>query len=208
MSERDDRTTALQSVIDRMRAGDAKASDELISHSCERLRRLTRKMLRQNPAVRRWAETDDVAQNAALRLMRALKAVTPPDVGAYFGLAAVQIRRELIDLARHFYGPQGDGAHHASDPGGADPLGERAPRHDPADSTAGPATLAQWAEFHEHVSSLPEEERQVFDLIFYQGLAQADVVKLTGTSERTVKRRWRSARLLLANATRGTFPEP
>src|SRR5213078_2084837 len=104
--------------LERMRGGDAKARDELLNHVCDRMRRLTRKMLRGFVNVKRYAETDDVLQNALLRLLRSL--------------ATVQIRRELIDLARHYYGPHGQGAHHASTPPpAADESGPR--RNEPVD---------------------------------------------------------------------------
>src|SRR5262245_330879 len=109
-----DATTEVQARIDRIRAGDPLAREELLAATCDRLRRLTRKMLKGYPGVRRWEETDDVMQNAVLRLCRALADVTPPTARDYFRLAALQVRRELLDLARHYYGPQGAGAHHAS----------------------------------------------------------------------------------------------
>src|SRR5262245_47400008 len=117
MADKQGRTETLQPLLDRLAAGDGKAADDLIAHALERLRRLARKMLRDNPAVRRWEETDDVLQKSTMRLCRALKAVKPATVKAFLGLAATQIRRELIDLARHHYGPEGAAAHHASDPG-------------------------------------------------------------------------------------------
>jgi hypothetical protein len=50
-------TTRLQSWIDRMRAGEKDARDELLNHACERLRRLTRKMLQDFARVRHWEDT-------------------------------------------------------------------------------------------------------------------------------------------------------
>jgi len=76
-------------------------------------------MLRNYPGVGRWVEASDVLQGSLLRLLRALESVQPESTRAFFGLAAEQKRRELLDLARHFYGPQGLGANHASV--GADP---------------------------------------------------------------------------------------
>src|SRR5262245_52347674 len=118
-----DSITPVQSQIDRLRAGDDSAREELLASTCDRLRRLTRKMLKGYPGVHRWEETDDVLQNAMLRLCRALRDVTPPTAHDYFRLAAVQVRRELIDLARHYYGPQGPGAHHATHAPGHDSQG-------------------------------------------------------------------------------------
>src|SRR5262245_64782591 len=102
----DDATTILQGWLDRLRAGDDRAREQLLESSNERLARLARKLLRDSPGVRRWEQTDDVLQNALLRLDRALKAVVPPTSRDYFRLAAAMIRRELIDLARHHFGPE------------------------------------------------------------------------------------------------------
>src|SRR3954454_17307777 len=116
---RDDHAQAeLQSLLDRLGAGDESAVDRLIEHSVGRLHRLAHFMLQDFPHVRRWYETGDVAQAAALRLTRALKAVKPASPRDFLNLAANQIRRELYDLARHEYGPEGPGAHHASGPMG------------------------------------------------------------------------------------------
>src|SRR5262249_27111768 len=82
MSE--DASTQLQAWIDRIKAGDQTAHAELLNHACERLRRLTRKMLQDFSGVRRWEETDDVCQNALLRLHRALQAVPLESVEQFF----------------------------------------------------------------------------------------------------------------------------
>src|SRR5688572_3766997 len=107
MGEGSSDSVQLQSWLDRLAHGDLGARDEMLRHFCARLERLARKMLYCYPAVRRWVETDDVLQNALMRLFRALQEVRPETVRDFFGLAAEQMRRELIDLARHFQGPQG-----------------------------------------------------------------------------------------------------
>lgn len=206
MANREDQTDDLQRLLDRLSAGDQAAADDLIGHSMERLRRLTRKMLRDNPAVRRWEQTDDVLQNALVRLHRALQGIKPTSVQAFIGLAATQVRRELIDLARHHYGPEGDAAHHVSDPGKATPEGRKGILEDQKAKQPGPLTQLQIKEFHEQVQCLPEEERKVFELTFYLGLSQDEVARQLGVSVPTVKRRWRSARLLLHEATKTNPP--
>jgi RNA polymerase sigma-70 factor (ECF subfamily) len=193
-------TTRLQGWLDRMQAGDEEAVHGLIDHALERLRRLARKMLRGYPAVQRWEQTDDVLQNAVLRLQRSLAQVRVESVRGFFSLAAEHIRRELIDLARHYYGPQGQGAHHASgrgDGGGGLPL------HDRPDSSDDPARLAQWSEFHRQAEALPAEEREVFHLVWYHNLSHAEAALLLHVTERTVRRRWRAARMLLGEVLRG-----
>ena len=69
-----------------------------------------------------------------------------------------------------------------------------------------PANLAIWTEFHARVEQLPDEERAVFDLLWYQELSRPETARLLGISERTVKRRWASARLRLHKVLGGTLP--
>jgi hypothetical protein len=129
-------TVQIQGWLDRLRAGDESARAELLNCACERLTRLTRKMLKGYPRVKRWEQTDDVLQNATVRLYRALSEVKPLRAVDFFRLAALNIRRELLDLAKHYYGPQGLGARHASV--AADPQAERRP--DEAGAPADPGT--------------------------------------------------------------------
>jgi RNA polymerase sigma-70 factor (ECF subfamily) len=202
-----DQAAQLQAWIDRLQSGDQAARDELLAHACERLRRLTRKMLRGFGGIRRWEQTDDVLQNALLRLWTALRQVTPRTVRDFCGLAALQIRRELLDLARQHFGPEGMGAHHASraetdGPAPAAPAGPGSP-----DTTYEPSRLAVWSEFHQQVEALPEDEREVFDLVWYQGLTQDKAAALLGISEATLKRRWLSARRRLHQVLKGQFPD-
>ena len=113
MASGTDLSTEIQLRLDRLRSGDESARDELLDITRVRLGRLARKMLQGYPGVRRWEQTDDILQNVALRLCRALKTIRPESVHGFVRLAALQIRRELIDLARHYDGPEGCGRHHA-----------------------------------------------------------------------------------------------
>ncbi len=108
----DDRTAVIQGCLDRLRAGDDSAHNALLASTRDRLARLARHMLRGFSGVSRWEQSDDVLQNALVRLDRSLRSVSPPTAQDFFRLAAAQIRRELIDLARHYFGPAGLGAHH------------------------------------------------------------------------------------------------
>ena len=201
-------TIMIQGWLDRLQAGDESARQELIRCACGRLERLTRKMLRNWPRVHRWEQTGDVLQNATLRLYRSLADARPVRVLDFFRLAALQIRRELHDLARHYYGPRSLGAHHATAAwkiASGDEAGESLSLEPPA-ADDDPANLAAWAEFHAQVERLPEEERQAFDLLWYQGLSQEEAAALLGVSLRTMKRHWAAARLRLHEALAETLP--
>jgi RNA polymerase sigma-70 factor (ECF subfamily) len=191
--------TALQGLIDLANGGDAHAWAELLAHACERLRRLARKMLRGYPDLRRWEMTDDLLQNALLRLHRALAEVKPQSVRHFFNLATVQIRRELFDLADHHFGPEGDGSkHHTDGHGAADDEG--GVLQNESDGAEEPSTLNGWTDFHARIEALPEHEQEVVGLLWYEGLSQEEAAAVLGVSVRTVKRRWASARLLLVQA--------
>jgi RNA polymerase sigma-70 factor (ECF subfamily) len=187
MTNSNSQVSLMQQWLPRAVAGDDAATDALLRHYSDRLTFLTRRMLGDFQRVRRWAETDDVLQNALLRLVGAIRSVKPETSRDFFALATLQIRRELIDLARHYYGPEGIGANH--DSRGND----EAQRLEKSDVRHEPAALAQWTELHEQIGALPDEEREVVGLLFYQGLAQVEAAELLGISLRTLQRRWHDA---------------
>src|SRR5262249_51956546 len=113
----------------------------------------------------------------------------------FFSLAATAIRRELMDLARH-YQPGREAAVSSASPL-AESSGNSPSAADPSDSTYEPSRLEAWTEFHKQVEALPEEEREVVELIWYEGLEQGEAAFLLGVSRATVQRRWLKARLRL-----------
>jgi RNA polymerase sigma-70 factor (ECF subfamily) len=198
-------SSQLRVWLTRIQAGDAAAWEDLIGASNTRLERLARKMLRRYPRVARWEQPEDVLQNALLRLLRSLRAVQPDSVRGFFCLAAEQIRRELLDLVRHYQGPRGLGAHHAS-PAPVGGLSTSPGRHDPVD--VADEDLERWEEFHRAVERLAPDEREVTGLLFYHGATQAEVAELLSVSERTVRRQWQSACRNLHQALGGRLPQP
>jgi RNA polymerase sigma-70 factor (ECF subfamily) len=191
----------LAGLLDLARSGDQTARQRLVEHACERLRGLARKMLRRYPKVRRWEETDDVFVEAVTRLHRSLATVQPESPRHFYNLAATQIRRVLVDLARKHYGPEGLGSHH--DTAARSPDGEAPPRYERADVSGEPSGLAEWSEFHEQVEALSGEEREVFNLIWYEQMSQEEAAEVLGVTVRTVRRRWQEARYRLQKARLG-----
>ena len=200
MAEPTDRTAEIRGCLERLQRGDESAREELLAHAFDRLGRLARKMLGGDRRIRRWEQTDDVRQDAMLRLYRSLERARPATVRDFFRLAALHIRRTLIDLARHHYGPEGDGAHHATDPPAGDGTDRLRGAAEPADTTYEPQRLAHWTDLHRAVAALPYDEREAFELLWYHELPQAEAAALLGISERTLQRRWRSARRRLGAA--------
>ncbi len=195
-----DRTSELQRWIDRLQEGDSAARDKLLECAQERLGKLARKMLRGFPGVQRWEEVEDVTQQAQLRLWNTLHDIAPGTVREFVGLAALQMRRVLIDLARHHFGPEGAGRSHQT------PAPSAETPFEPTDASADVKRLAAWSAFHDQIERLPEKEREVFELHWYQGLTHGEAAEALRVSVDTIKRRWQSARLLLYEALDGELP--
>jgi RNA polymerase sigma factor (sigma-70 family) len=192
-------TTNLENELKRLKAGNPESRQTIIEGTVERLRRMAHRMLKKFPGVGRWSDTDDVLQNALIRLHRSLVIVRPESARKFYGLAAVELRRELLDLVRSHFGPEGIGTNHDSNGGKLlDKL--------VADEKE-PHTLLEWTEFHETVEQLPDSEREVFGLIFYDGLTQTEVGMVLGLSLTTIKRRWQAARMWLKENNDGEWFE-
>lgn len=181
-------------LLEDHQAGHHAARNALVERSLERFRLLARRMFRAHGDLRATTQTDDIVQLGMVRFFQALATVKPASAREFFGLAARQIRWVLKDLGQK---ANKDRAVHYT--------GLTAP--DNGESAAeGPEDIFQWAEFHERIEGLPAEDREMFDLIIYEGLSQAEVSQLLQVSVRTVKRRWQRARLILRDGLRGEWP--
>jgi RNA polymerase sigma-70 factor (ECF subfamily) len=136
------------------------------------------------------------------RLLTALRTTRPPTVRQFFALANQHMRWQLNDLARRL--DEQPGAAALAESGFAAPTGSTASGLSPD----GRRMLGA-------IEGLPENEREVFDLVGIQGLTHAEAASVVGVSERTVQRRLNRARLLLAEqladlrpATRSKTPPP
>ena len=143
-------------------------------------------MTRSFPNVRGQADTGDVLQNSLIRLLRTLLTLRPSTTRDFFNLAAVHIRRELLDLARRCKGKgcvELDLQDDSDRPAAAQAEPHAAPAPD----------FELWVRFHQAVDELPAEEREVVGLVFYHGWTQVRIAALFNVDERTIRRRWASA---------------
>ena len=118
-------------------------------------------------------------------LLTALRTTRPPSVRRFFALACQHMRWQLNDLARRL----DEQPAVASMP----EMGVAGPPLSTASglSPDGRRLLAA-------IEGLPEDEREVFDLVAIQGLTHGDAAAVVGVSEKTVQRRLNRTRLLLA----------
>lgn len=188
---------ALAGCLKRLAAGDESAREEIVERSNDRVRELSSRLLGKFAKVRRWDDTGDVAQNAAMRLYRALGETVPETPRGLMGLIATQIQRELIDLARKHAGPLSYAQNHDTNVRD-DPSGGTAfvidGAADGGDGLDEEIPLERWEEFHAAVEGLPEEHREVFKLVWYLGTDRETTARTLGLSVRTVGRRWQEAR--------------
>lgn len=180
---------ALEAGFEALRTGDPAAREGIVELMAARMRTMAHRMLRSFKAVRRWDDTDDVVQNASLRFLRALDETVPESPKHLVNLAALQIRRELVDLVRKHRGPESYASNHDSNSAIVD--GEVVMRVAFAvDPRAADPDIDRWTAFHDLAERLPAGEREVFELAWYLGADQAEVAAHLGCSVRTVKRRW------------------
>jgi RNA polymerase sigma-70 factor (ECF subfamily) len=197
-------TTQIVGWIERMKSGDDRAMGELLVHFEARLINLTHKMLKDFPIVQRWEQTDDIFQGAAMRLSRALAGVTPRSTREFFGLVALQVRRELLNMTEIYRDRLTPSRVGHLVPGGGSPDSGASP--DPVDKQDRQGELEAWTDFHDAAAALSDEVREVFHLIWYGGLSQHEAALVVGVSERTIRGRWQEARLSIYRELDGRLP--
>jgi RNA polymerase sigma factor (sigma-70 family) len=197
----EERTTAvLQRFLDVLQ-GDAASEPvirDLLARAVDRLRQLCATLLhRSYPRLTHPPlnlETDELVGGVVAGLITALQKVRPQTVRQFFALANQHMRWQLNDLAR---------------------LLDERPRL-AAVSESGVVTppessgscLSQDARrMLQAIDSLPEEDREVFELVRIQGLTHVEVAAVVGVSVKTVQRRLNRARLLLAEQLTDLRPD-
>src|SRR5262249_17065342 len=129
-------------------------------------------------------ETDELLGCLVAALLTALHATRPAGVRQFFALACQHMRWQLNDLARR-----------RDDRPAAGGLPEAG---GPAPPSTGSCLTPDGRRVLETIEGLPEDEREVFDLVGIQGLTHPEAAAVVGVSEKTVQRRLNRARLLLA----------
>lgn len=160
---------------------------DLLGRAVERLRRACGGLLHGHyPRLARPPlnlEVDELLSGVVERLLKALRVVRPTNARAFFALASQHIRWELNELARHLDG--------MSVPGSL-PDGLAAPAaDDSAIRTRSRRLLAA-------IEQLPEDEREVLELVQIQGLTHAETAALLQVATKTIQRRLNRALLFLA----------
>jgi RNA polymerase sigma factor (sigma-70 family) len=201
-------TAVLQGHLQRALTGDGQARQRLLELTRDRLMAHARRLLHGRYArLEPFAQTDDVVQQLFLKILRNqdrfwVNAHGEPlqSLAEFFGHTSAWMRDVLCDLLRKEYGR--DDSRPAALPLDSGPSDTK-PRYEPSSDTLDAEKLRRWTEFHEAVARLPDDLRSVFDLLWYQGLTQAEAAALLGVAVPTVKLRWMKARLQVQQALGG-----
>jgi RNA polymerase sigma factor (sigma-70 family) len=205
----DESTAVLQGQLERAVAGDAEARQRLLELTRDRLMRHARGLLHGRYArLEPFAQTDDVVQQLYLKILKNqdrfwVNAHGEPvrTLAELFGHTSAWMRDVLCDLLRKEYGRDDNRPAVLPLEGGTS---DADLRHEPSSSTLDAQQVQRWTEFHEAAARMPDDLRVVFDLLWYQEMAQAEAATLLGIAVPTVKLRWMKARLQVQQALGGT----
>lgn len=159
--------------------------NECISHA-------SREGLRQFPQLRRWEMTGDVMQQATASLWQALREgkVQPGSPLHLQNLARLHVKWTLLTLARqHARSVRArqmtPGACHT--PRHLQPVVDVVCDRTPADEQR------DWMLFHAAVHELPDPQRQIFELAWYDDQSKTVIAEILQLNIRTVQREYRRA---------------
>jgi RNA polymerase sigma-70 factor (ECF subfamily) len=129
-------------------------------------------------------QVDELLSAVVERLLKALREARPATVQQFFSLACQHMRWELNDVARRL----------DEKPAAVELHEELVP--EPASSGSGLSHDARC--MLEAIDGLPEDEREVFDLMRIQGTDLKEAAQVLNVSVRTIQRRLNRSLVLLA----------
>ncbi len=178
----------LTSLLGAARQGDVQAAGQAFSLLYEDLRRLARSRLHQHQDMT-LLNTTALVHESYLKLV-GIESLPVEDRNHFFAYAATVMRSVIVDFARARLAQSrgGDVEHLVLDTALSNQLS--APENDVLRVHEALDVLAQ--------ADLPLA--QLVEMRYFGGLSEAEIAQVLGVSERTVRRNWEKARLLLVAA--------
>ncbi|MDH5287697.1 MAG: ECF-type sigma factor [Betaproteobacteria bacterium] len=175
----------LTQLLHAARSGDAQAAGEAFSVVYAELRRLARARLRQHRTMT-LLDTTALVHESYLKLV-GTEGVAVEDRHHFFAYASRVMRSVIVDFARAKLAERRGGEAEKVVLDTA--LGERlaAPESD----------VLRVHEALEALAQADERAAQVVEMRYFGGLTEPEIAQVLGLSERTVRRDWEKARLLL-----------
>ena len=173
------------------RSGDPAAANSAFALLYDDLRRLARAKLRQHQPMT-LLDTTGLVHESYLKLV-GQEALPVGDRHHFFAYAARVMRSVIVDIARaRLAERRGGNAEHVE-------LDTSV-----ADNT--PAQESDVLRVHEALETLAQADEalaQVVEMRYFGGMTEPEIAEALGTSERTVRRQWQKARLLLSVSLAG-----
>ncbi|MEI8159060.1 MAG: ECF-type sigma factor [Burkholderiales bacterium] len=168
------------------RSGDSQAAQQAFSLLYDDLRRLARSRLRQHQQFT-LLDTTSLVHESYLKLV-GLESLPIEDKKHFFTYASTVMRSVIVDFARARSAERrgGDADHLVLDTSLQEKLGM------PEDDVV---------RVHEALEVLAKADSalaQIVEMRYFGGLTEPEIADVLGISERTVRRNWEKARLLLA----------
>lgn len=178
---------AMQDLLDKLQRGEdiESVKSQLISRAYQRLQQLAHRMLYAYDRQKLDEETNGLVAEAYLRLNRSLEDLKPETVRQFFGLAALQMRRHLLDKLRAIHGrgeikrPKITSLTPESPEGSAMQFGIPA---------VGSTFDGSAIDVLESLDKLDERQRECLVLQHWYGFTHQDIASLMGVSTKTVQR--------------------
>lgn len=186
-------------------SGDSRAEPvirKLLAQSVERLRMLCAHLLyRSYPRLTKGPlnlSSDEVLDAVVERMLKAMRQVRPATVRQFFALASQHMRWELNDLARRLDTQQT--AMELRESWGVAAV-------EPCSDSTAPAPSPTLSRILCAIDDLPQEDREVFNLVRLQGMGTAEAAQLVGVSTKTIQRRLKRSLILLAERVGDLGPD-
>lgn len=170
-------------LLDRWRAGDVAARDQLFSLLYTELRQVSAALLRAESNAS--LSTGDLVNEAAIRLLR-LEQIEWADKSHFLALSARAMRRVLIDHARK---KKSDKRHHY-----------KVTLVTRIQGVAQRIDMDVLEKCLIRLSVIDADKASIVELRYFGGMSLEEIAEVSGVSESTVKRQWRVARAWLLDA--------
>ena len=177
--------TSLTDLLSAARQGDREAAGDAFGQLYDELRRLAHARLRRHQTMT-LLDTTALVHESYLRLS-GVQALPVADRQHFFSYASRVMRSVIVDFARARLAERrgGDAVHVVLDTGIE------------ASAVAPENDVLRVHEALEVLAQADPRLAQVVELRYFGGLTEAEIASLLDTSERTVRRDWEKARLLL-----------
>jgi RNA polymerase sigma factor (TIGR02999 family) len=170
-----------------MTSGESEPAQELFSLLYNDLRRLAHSRLQRNEPIT-LLDTTSLVHETFLRVLKSGR-VEVSERPRFLGYAAQVMRSVIVDFVRQ---------RHADRRGGDDP---RVPLDAAAEAVpAADDEILRVSEALEELAKVDERLVKIVEMRYFGGFTEEDIALALGVNERTVRRDWQKARLLLSLA--------